>query len=530
MLVEKIERVIMTLDYDTYSQIILGTVTKENTLLILPPNYSTKRITRILMDYFSTSEPNHKVAILYPDMKRREIVESNEAQSSNGPKISIIKSTSVKVRKEQYVNSDVIIMTPHLLRNDIFRQLVSPKDFSLIIVEDAHLAKGKHAIVKLFEIFHQNNIFVRTVGYTSFFFKDFQEIDDVCNNLLITKIEFGKEKSFILTSLESNFNEKVITVPINKPMYNFCSELNRYIREYQSFLKKKGVNKPLTVRREFPDFIMQIRKEYNHDQQRILIRKAVELINFQTLKELVEASGVNSAIKYLNNLEMKNKETKGDEKVSSLHSSFVRTPIFRELLVELETMAEKTDHPKFQRLVQLVNELKEKKQFSNFFIIVNNKTVIKNLSSFLKNSGLDNAILPKNQTKERENTLSKFLKGEIKILLSTKLLDLKADALIFFNNPVKFSDYLERKNKDSDVYILLTHRSNEERVFHKFRNKEKVVGKILEDSRLKQRLIRNQQIIFKKRINEQMDSRTKAMVNVVRVLQKGRKYQPKGDE
>jgi ERCC4-related helicase len=520
----------MTLDYDTYSQIILGTVTKENTLLILPPNYSTKRITRILMDYFSTSKPNQKIAVLYPDIKKREIVESNGVQSPNGPKISLVNSTSVKVRQDQYSSSDVFIMTPHLLRNDIFRQIVSLKDFSLIIVEEAHLAKGKHAIVKLFEIFHQNKLFVRTVGYTSFFFKDFQEIDEVCKNLLITKIEFGKEKSFILTSLETNFNEKIITIPINKSMYNFCSELNRYIREYQSFLKKRGVNKPLTVRREFPDFIMHVRKEYNHDQQRILIRKAVELINFQTLKELVEASGINAAIKYLENLEMKNSETKGDEKVSNIHSSFVRTPIFRELLLELKTISKDTDHPKFHRLVQLMNELKEKNQLSSFFIIVNNKTVIKNLSTFLKNSGLDNVILQKNQTKERENTLSKFLKGEIRVLLSTKLIELEADAIIFFNNPVKYSDYLERRNKDSDVYILLTHRSNEERVFHKFRNREKIVGKILEDSRLKQRLIRNQQIIFKKRINEQMDSRTKAMVDVVRVLQKGRNNQVKSEE
>lgn len=520
----------MTLDYDTYSQIILGTVTKENTLLILPPNYSTKRITRILLDYFSTSKPKRKIALLYPDMKKHDLVEYQKKTTSSFPKICIINSTSTKVRKEQYSNFDIFIMTPHLLRNDIFRQLVSPKDFSLIIVEDAHLAKGKHAITKLFEIFYNNNIFVRTVGYTSFFFKDFQEIDEICNNLLITKIEFGKEKSFILTSLESSSNEKIITVPINKLMYNFCSDLNRYIREYQSFLKKKGVDKPLTVRREFPAFIMHLRKNYNNDQQRILIRKAVELINFQTLKELVEASGVKAAIKYLENLEMKNKNTKGDEKVSNIHRSFVRTPIFQELLTELKVMATNTDHPKFQRLVQLIGELKEKKQFSNFLIVVNNRTVIYNLSSHLKDSGLDNAIIPKNQTKERENTLSKFLKDEIKILLSSKFIDLKADAFFFFNNPVKFSDYIEIKNKDSDVYILLTHRSNEERVFHKFRNKEKVVGKILEDPRLKLRLIQNQQIIFKKRINDQMDSRTKAMVNVVRALQKGRKDQIKNGD
>ncbi len=511
----------MSSNYDTYSQIILGTATKENTLLILPERFDTSTLKTLLTKYFLKSETNKKIAVISIEKEnlKTNLAIFSEDEFSDYTLNIVFSSDSIKKREEKYLESDIVFITPHLLKNDFLRQLVVPSNFSLLLIDEAHLAKGKHAIALMLEIFHQNNIFIRIVGFTSYFFGLKEDLQEVCQNLLTTKIEYRNPDQDIKSPLNK---EKTITVPINKQLYDFCFEVNRYIREYQTFLKDQGVNRPLTVRKEFPSFVMHLKSKYDIDQQRVLIRKAVELMNFQTLKELVESSGLNAAIRYMENLRDKNENITEEEKISNLHSKFVRTPIFTEFLNELRKLSKTTDHPKYSRLLQLILDLKGNRNFSKFIIVSNNKSVVQRIPEYLADNSLECKILPRKQSKEKEALISHFKAGKINILTSTKIERIKADALIFFNNPSRFTDYLQSTKDNSEVYILLTHRSNEERIFHNFRNREKKFGKLLSDPDIQKTLVLNQQNLFNKRLRTKMDTRTKAMVSVVQALSKGR--------
>jgi len=263
------------------------------------------------------------------------------------------------------------------------------------------------------------------------------------------------------------------------------------------------------------------------DQQRVLLRKAVELMNFQTLKDLVESSGLSAAIRYMENLRDKNENVGEEEKISNLHSQFVRTPIFEELLNELHRLSKTTDHPKYSRLLELILDLKSKRNFSKFIIISNNKTVVKRIQDFLSDNALECRILPRKQSKEKQGLISSFKEGKLNVLTSTKVEKLDTDTLIFFNNPSRYSDYLQNIKDKSEIYVLITHRSNEERVFHSFRNREKKFEKLLTDSDIQRTLVMNQQNIFNKKMRTKMDTRTKAMVSVVQALSKSRSLDSK---
>ena len=256
-----------------------------------------------------------------------------------------------------------------LLRNDILRQMISPDSFSLLFFSDSDMVRGKHASVQLIEIFQKNAFFVRIAGLILNRIQSIEELDQICENLLITKIEYIEEKNQNVYSSNKLFEEK-ITVPINKPIYEFCYEINRYIREYQTFLKEKGVDKPLAVRKEFPDFVMNLRNEYNPDQQQILIRKAIELINFLSIKELVESSGPLAAISYMERLS-RGGQTESEDRLSTLITKFSRTPVFSELLTEIRKLSTNTQHPKLERLKELLIALKTKTGFKRFYIIAN---------------------------------------------------------------------------------------------------------------------------------------------------------------
>jgi ERCC4-related helicase len=504
------------MNYDTYSQIILGIATKENTLLFLPERFDSVNLKKLLTKFFLKSEVGKKIAVITLE---KESVKSGqtifmEDEFENYQANVFLSTDKTENRKELYSKSNIVLITPHLLKNDFLRQLIVPKDFSLLLIDNAHLARGKHALALMLEIFHQNNSFIRIIGFSSYYFTSMEELQEVCQNLLTTKIEFRNSEQEILISSR---REQIITVPINKQLYDFCFEVNRYIREYQTFLKEKGVQRPLTVRKEFPSFVMHLKTRFDDDQQRVLLRKAVELMNFQTLKDLVESYGVNAAIRYMNSLRDKNENTE-EEKISNLHSKFVRTPIFTELLDELRKLSESTDHPKYSRLLQLIHDLKNKRNFSRFIIISNNKSVVQKIPKFLSENSLESKILPRKQSKEKNTIKSQYEEGRINILVSTKIENLNTDALIFFNNPSRYSDYLQITKNGQQVYILLTHRSNEERVFHNFRNREKKFEKLLADPNIQKTLVLNQQSIFNKKMHTKMDNRTKAMVSVVQAL------------
>ncbi|MHA1347885.1 MAG: hypothetical protein ACTSO3_15900, partial [Candidatus Heimdallarchaeaceae archaeon] len=52
---------------DTFSQIVLGVASKENTLLFLTPNYDKSHVSLILIKYFLKNHPDQKIGIILSD-------------------------------------------------------------------------------------------------------------------------------------------------------------------------------------------------------------------------------------------------------------------------------------------------------------------------------------------------------------------------------------------------------------------------------------------------------------------------------
>jgi ERCC4-related helicase len=507
---------------DTYTQVILGTAVKDNTLLIYPVSFEINPILEVLIKYFLRKDDSKKVAIILNKSETWNQISKLKDELEEYELNHIISTQSIEKRTNQYDKSQIIATTPQLLRNDILRQIISPADFQVLIFFDAHLTKGKHASVQLMEVFLNNKIFIRNIGLTRFIFQNPDSLIEVCENLLVTKIEYIEPSS---QPFDHSFSsrEDVITVPINKDMYNFCFEVNRFIREYQNFLKAKGVERPLSVRKDFRSFVQGLKSKYEFDEQQVLTRKAIELINFLSIKELVEASGPKAALEYMKKLRKREKDN--SKKNGKKISSFARTPVFEEIFENLVNLSNASKHPKFDRINQLISQMKSKLNYKKFYIIANHKSILSQLPGILQEIGLRSKILPRSQSKERTKLKQIFDSGEIDVILASHYVKTEADAIIFFNTPTKYETFLEARSNQSKIYFLVTHRSQEERVFHKYRNREKSVLKIIKDERVQQKLVQNQQVIFNKNVEDKMNSRTKAFVNLAKSLSDNRRDQ-----
>ncbi|MHA1398666.1 MAG: hypothetical protein ACTSSF_13325, partial [Candidatus Heimdallarchaeaceae archaeon] len=370
--------------YDLVAQIMLGTVIKENTLLISPNKQEIGNIIKIVSSYFLSSFPEKKVIIALSENSLYEKYSSFLDGETLSSKYIIIRSKeNEEERRKKYSNYPVIIASSKLLHNDIYRGFLSPDECSLIILDDAKVAKGRHAHVMLLKIFRQNNLKVRIFALTRNFFSSTEELEQVLTNLLITKIEYRKSSTQNFTK-----EEKIITVPLNKELYEFIFELNRIIDEYRTFLENEGIEYPLTVRREFSKFLARVKSEYSKDSQEVIIRKTIELINFLTLKETIESLGIKAGISFLENLQKKDEDKDMKQTFVRLKYKFSRTPVFFELLEELQRLAERVSHPKFKRLNQLVETLNKKSVYSKFLVVCPNSFVLKEIHRLLENKGI----------------------------------------------------------------------------------------------------------------------------------------------
>ena len=211
---------------NTYSQIILGTLVKDNTLLLFPHYVDLNPILSLLFRYFKESQTDKKIGLILNKSESISIFQEFINDRSLQFKTEEIKSSqNLELRKKKYDDTDIILITPKLLRNDILRQMISPDSFAFLFFTDANMIKGKHASAQLMEVFQKNAINVRTAGLTQESFHSLDELEEVCENLLITKIEYIEEKEQV-SSIYKQVEEK-ITVPINKSMYEFCFEIEK---------------------------------------------------------------------------------------------------------------------------------------------------------------------------------------------------------------------------------------------------------------------------------------------------------------
>ncbi|MHA1401675.1 MAG: hypothetical protein ACTSQE_15095 [Candidatus Heimdallarchaeaceae archaeon] len=502
---KEVERVEPTL----YYQMVLGTVSKDNTLLILPSNFNKTGLVSYLSTYFLEKYSDKKIAIVISNKSSincySELLKTTEQQN-----IASFVSGEIKLeeRKKLYQSSSILVVTAHILHNDMLRQAISPFDFSLVVFDNAKLAKGSHAYSKLSEIFRTTRTTYRFVGISTPSFQRVDDLIDVCKTLLITKIDYkSKDDPFIQFCLSSYLNRKIV-VPLNRELNDFIVFLNSHIRRYIDYLDQRGITNPHTLRSNFRFFINEVKDKFDDsDIQQHLIALGKNLATLQSLKDTVESSSIDAGLELLTELE--NKKT--------YNHSLVNTGLYAQLVDRLQDLRESTLHPKLKRLLQLLKDLTSNFNLCKFLVITNNKITAKKIADFLSSNDFSCFTLVSNSQKQLREKLTDFRANKFSVLITTKTVPVETDSTIFYSFPQKFSKYVN-SNGESDSFFLIAHRSQEERVLHKFLNNERFFEKLLEDKNLHEQLILNQQQIFDLHLLSKIDPRTKALLDLSRKI------------
>ncbi|CCD23136.1 3'-5' DNA helicase NDAI_0B01020 [Naumovozyma dairenensis CBS 421] len=108
---------------------------------------------------------------------------------------AILLDKSRKNREEIWANKRVFFTTPQVVENDLKRGVLNPKDIVCLVIDEAHRATGSYAYTNVVKFIDRFNSSYRILALTATPGSDLDSVQEVVNNLDISKIEIRTEES-----------------------------------------------------------------------------------------------------------------------------------------------------------------------------------------------------------------------------------------------------------------------------------------------------------------------------------------------
>lgn len=99
------------------------------------------------------------------------------------------------LRAEEWADKRVFFMTPQTLENDLSTGIADPKKIVLLVVDEAHRATGNYSYVKVVNFLRRFNKSFRILALTATPGSSVEAVQDVIDNLEISKVEIRTEES-----------------------------------------------------------------------------------------------------------------------------------------------------------------------------------------------------------------------------------------------------------------------------------------------------------------------------------------------
>lgn len=123
------------------------------------------------------------------------------------------------LRAEEWEDKRVFFMTPQTLDNDLASGIADPKKIALLVVDEAHRATGNYAYVKVVKFIRRFNKSFRILALTATPGASVEAVQEVIDNLEISKVEIRTEESIDIQQYVHQRNiEQILLDPSDEIM------------------------------------------------------------------------------------------------------------------------------------------------------------------------------------------------------------------------------------------------------------------------------------------------------------------------
>ncbi|CUM64765.1 uncharacterized protein PRCAT00002376001 [Priceomyces carsonii] len=191
----------------------------DNLLVALPTGLGKTFIASTVMLNFSRWFPRSKIIFMAPTkpLVAQQIKACCEITGISSSKVAILLDKTRKNREEIWESKSVFFTTPQVVENDLASGAVDPMSIALVVIDEAHRSKGNYAYSNVVKFILRFNTSFRVLALTATPASDVEGVQEVIDNLLISKVEVRTENSIdIIKHLKHKKVTRVNVEPSDK--------------------------------------------------------------------------------------------------------------------------------------------------------------------------------------------------------------------------------------------------------------------------------------------------------------------------
>ncbi|KAI5949906.1 MPH1 [Candida jiufengensis] len=169
----------------------------DNLLVALPTGLGKTFIASTVMLNFLRWFPNSKIIFVAPTkpLVAQQIKACCSITGISSSKVAILLDKTRKNREDIWNSRQVFFTTPQVVENDLASGVVDPKSIVLLVIDEAHRARGNYSYNNVVTFLRRFNDSFRTLALTATPAADVEGVQDVIDNLKISKVEVRTEQS-----------------------------------------------------------------------------------------------------------------------------------------------------------------------------------------------------------------------------------------------------------------------------------------------------------------------------------------------
>jgi ATP-dependent DNA helicase MPH1 len=346
----------------------------DNLLVALPTGLGKTFIASTVILNFGRWFPDSKLIFMAPTrpLVAQQLKACCSIAGVPATKVAILLDKSRKNRQQIWDSKLVFFTTPQVVENDLASGVLHPKSIALLVIDEAHRARGNYAYHNVVKFLNRFNNSYRIIALTATPASDIEGVQEIIDNLLISKVEVRTENSIDIIKYmkRKRLVRRIVPTSNNiETLINYLSEAIAPVLKTANDRKVLDITVPLKI--NFYQCMEASRKIAMNPS----IPEALKWSNVSILQLLGIAGqclrklnfyGIKSFHSYFSEKYLEFTTKHNAKKLKNKASaSFYLHPAIPELLKETERILnmERYSHPKMEVLME---ELEE------FFTINNN--------------------------------------------------------------------------------------------------------------------------------------------------------------
>ena len=394
----------------------------------------------------------------------------------------------------------IIIATPQVIRNDVDSGLIHLNNVGLLIIDEAHHAKGNHATAQVADRYRSQASEPWLVAATASPGSTQNAIRQLWDRLNVNRIFVAKREDDLLKPYAVDMNIATIRVMLDAKTLALLEPLEAHQFEETDALKRQGFLAPtghLTAGLiEEAAQRASIAISRNDPRGYDAARRISDVRRMHMLLDLLKTQGLRSARSYLERADEQLRE--GERSTSR----FLKKQVVHNFRQTVQGMDE--CHPKPAYVRQLVQEHLEKHPNERILIFSEYRDTVDHLVDDLNqvpNAVVDRFIGQSKRgkregmsQKQQLEQLERFRNGEMNVLVATSVgeegLDVPSASMVLFYEPVSSAiRTIQRRGRTArersgSVHVLVANDTRDVHVLHASRNREKRMHSVLGRMRL----------------------------------------------